>query len=159
MDYGSHARLAYEQMLASRHALQNLPAHEREWELDRSATVLLSRLESQQPMSVGELAEAFGLDVSTVHRQIAAAMKAGLIERIPDPAGGHARKHRPTEEGLNRLHSELEYRAHTLSRATEDWREGELETLVALLNKYNQSMEKLRGQHWPRPYPTAETGH
>lgn len=156
LDYGSHARLAYAQRLASRHALQNRSAYEREWKLDRRAAVLLSRLESQGPMRVGELAEAFRLDVSTVHRQIAAAMKAGLIERIPDLAGGHVRKRQPTGERLSCLHSELEHRAHTLSWITNGWREGELDTLVNLLSKYNQSMEELRGQHWPRPYPSSD---
>ncbi len=153
-EYGLHRRLSYEQMLSSRYALQNSPAHGREWTLDRSATVLLSRLEVQGPMSVGELAEAFGLDISTIHRQVAAAMKAGLIERIPDPDGGQARKHRSTAEGVRRLHLELENRDELSRLVTADWTEDELGAFVALMSKFNRKLETLRNQQWPRPYPT-----
>jgi DNA-binding MarR family transcriptional regulator len=147
----AHASLMYEQMLLSRYALQGTPAHGREFALDRSATVLLARLEASGPMAVGELAEAFGLDVSTVHRQVAAAMKAGLIERIKDPDGGAARKHRPTAEGARRLHAEFEARAQAMRMATADWTDEEVETLVTLMRRFNEGMESRRGQSWPRP--------
>ncbi|MCY1683002.1 MarR family winged helix-turn-helix transcriptional regulator [Kocuria sp. SL71] len=88
--------LMYEHMLMSRHALQGSAPRLRPETLERSAAVLLARLQASGPMSVGELAEAFDLDVSTVHRQVAAAMKSGLIERVEDPDGGSARKHRPS---------------------------------------------------------------
>src|SRR5699024_2393286 len=95
--------LVREQMLLTRFALQNVAPKNREVRLDRSAVILLSRLRMQGPMSVAELADAFDVDVSTIHRQTTAAMKAKLLERIPDPDGGVARKLRPTEQGMHRL--------------------------------------------------------
>lgn len=148
---GLHETLVYEHMLLSRAALQGMAPHEREFALDRSATVLLSRLEASGPMSVGELAAAFELDVSTVHRQVAAAMKAGLIERIPDVAGGAARTHRPTADGARRLREELDGREGAVRRVTTDWTDDELATFAALLRKFNRDVETLRGQAWPRP--------
>lgn len=147
----THDDLTYEQMLLTRSALQGAPAKAREWLLDRSAVVLIARLEASGPMSVGELAEAFGLDISTVHRQVATAMRAGLIERITDPRGGAARKHRPTAEGLRRFHAEMDARAESFRTATADWTENEVATFTALMRRFNQGLEELRGQPWPRP--------
>lgn len=101
-------------------------------------------------MSVGELAEAFGLDVSTVHRQVAAAMRAGLVERIEDPDGGAARKHRPTPEGSERLSAELAARRDAVARVTADWDDGDLATFVRLVRRFNEGVEAVRGQPWPR---------
>ncbi|WP_034647238.1 MarR family winged helix-turn-helix transcriptional regulator [Corynebacterium sputi] len=143
--------LAYEHMLISRHALQGSSAHGREPALDRSATVLLARLAAQGPMSVAELADAFDLDISTVHRQVAAAMKHGLIERVGNREGGNARKHVPTDEGSRRLAAELDSRAEAVHKVVDQWDESELDQLVSLMRKFNRDVEKLRGRPWPRP--------
>lgn len=145
-----HEQLTYEQMLLTRAAIQGAPAKNREWVLDRSAVVLIARLEAAGPLSVGELAEAFGLDVSTVHRQVSSAMDARLVERIADPAGGAARKHRPTPEGLRRLHAELAARTATFRDITADWDEEDVATFAALMRRFNEGLEELRGQRWPR---------
>ncbi|WP_127940829.1 MarR family transcriptional regulator [Nonomuraea polychroma] len=76
------------------------PAEQR---LERSSYILLRRLEADGPMSIGQLAQAFALDASTVNRQAAVLLRGGLAERIPDPEGGMARKLRVTEEGLRRV--------------------------------------------------------
>lgn len=152
--YGPHTRLSYENMLSSRYALHNTPPHGREWTLDRSAALLLSRLEAEGPMTISGLADALDLDISTVHRQVAAAMKASLIERIPDPDGGQARKHQPTKEGLDRLHEEFTSRDVISQLVTKDWSAEDLETFLRLLTRFNQNLEALRDTRWPRPYPT-----
>ncbi len=151
MTTAPHEAFVYEHMLLSRGALQGTPAHGRDFAIDRSATVLLARLEASGPMSVGELADAFGLDVSTVHRQVAAAMKAGLIERLPDPAGGPARKHRPTPLGSERLHEEFTGRTQAVERVTAEWSDDDVAQLTMLLRRFNEDAEAVRGQPWPRP--------
>ena len=105
-------------------------------------------------MSVAELAQSFGLDISTVHRQVAAAMKSGLIERIKDPEGGVARKHRPTEEGLRRLEEEVHARRESFERFTRDWSAEDVATLAHLTRRFNESVEASLGHSWPRDYPT-----
>ena len=64
--------IMYEHMLLLRVATQGVAPYGRSSALERSATVLLARLEAGGAMSIAELAEAFDLDVSTVHRQVAA---------------------------------------------------------------------------------------
>src|SRR5690348_4795778 len=59
------------------------PASERRLERG-SSYILLSRLEAEGPMSIGQLAQAFSLDTSTVNRQTAVLLRDGLAERIPD---------------------------------------------------------------------------
>lgn len=146
----SYAGMVYEHLLLTRYALQDTAPFGRTAALDRSATVLLARLEAQGPMSVGELADAFGLDISTVHRQVAAAMKSGLIERIQDQKGGAARQHRPTEEGSRRLAEELTARQAVLRQATQEWSAQDLDDYVRLTRRLNRGIEQLRDRPWPR---------
>lgn len=142
--------LVREQMLLTRFALQGVAPKDREVPLDRSAVILLSRLHAQGPMAVAELAEAFDMDVSTIHRQTTAAMKTELLERIPDPDGGVARKLRPTAEGVRRLTAELEARKQGFARILDDWSEGEVLEFVGYLRRYNEAIESRRGKGWPR---------
>lgn len=142
--------LVYEHMLLSRHALQGARPHDRDAPLDRSATVLLSRLVAEGPLTVAELADAFDLDVSTVHRQVAAAMKNGLVERISDPTGGLARKHHATEDGTRRLAAELDARRVSAERVVAGWADEDLDTVVTLLRRFNEGVEEVRGKPWPR---------
>lgn len=150
--------LVYEQMLLSRYALQGAPPSTRTEALDRSSTVLLARLEAGGPMSVAELAQSFGLDISTVHRQVAAAMKSGLIERIKDPEGGVARKHQPTAEGVRRLEDEFRARHGSFERFVADWPREDVATLARLTRRFNESVESSLGHSWPRNYPAETRG-
>ena len=151
----SVSELVYENMLLSRYALQGAPPQSRREALDRSSTVLLARLQAGGPMSVAELAQSFGLDISTVHRQVAAAMKSGLIERIKDPEGGVAKKHQPTEEGVHRLAEELEVRRESYQRFIADWPQEDVTALARLTRRFNESVERSLGHSWPRDYPPA----
>lgn len=131
----SRRELVYEQMLLSR------------------AAFLVARLAASGPMSVIEFADGFGLDTSTVHRQVAAAISCGLIERIPGESGSQARRHVPTQEGLAALDRELNARSDTLTRVTADWTDDEVSQFTALTRRLNESLEELRGHPWPRPLP------
>ena len=142
--------LVYEQMLLQRHAVHHTSPYGRETHLDRSATLLLARLEADGPMSVAHLSEAFGLDISTVHRQLAAAIKHGLIEKIRDPHGGAAWLHQPSAEGRARLENEFEGRRKSFAIITEDWDPADIETFAELMRRFNEKVEAQRGQPWPR---------
>ncbi|WP_045324148.1 MarR family winged helix-turn-helix transcriptional regulator [Streptomyces sp. NRRL F-4428] len=142
-------KLERELMLLSRH--QVLARRERDAErLDRSAYLLLSRIDTQGPMSIGQLAEAFGLDTSTVNRQTAALLRCGLAERVPDPDGGMARKLRITAEGARRLEEDREVNCSCLARVVADWSPEEVRELADALVRLNRSAEALEGRHWPR---------
>lgn len=118
--------------------------------LDRSAYVLLTRIEAQGPMSVVDFVDAFGLAASTFNRQTAALVKHGLVERTLDPDGGIARKFRITDQGRERLKADRDIVVEGLSKVIEDWSPERLERFVGDLQQFNLDIERLTGRHWPR---------
>ncbi|MGW7163732.1 MarR family winged helix-turn-helix transcriptional regulator [Streptomyces sp. NPDC054884] len=142
----------YEQMLLSRHTFLNQGGGRRKNSvMERSAYILLSRIRVQGPMSIGELSDAFGLDASTLNRQTAAAMRARLIERIPDPDGGMARKFRLTDEGLRLLDTEREGIIEILDQVMHDWSDDDIAAFAGYLRRFNNGIEAIGGRPWPRP--------
>ncbi|HEY3870504.1 MAG TPA: MarR family winged helix-turn-helix transcriptional regulator [Actinocrinis sp.] len=143
--------LVRELMLVSRHAvLGAADSYEGDDRLERSAFILLSRIEAEGPMSIGQLAEAFALDTSTVNRQTAAMLRGGVAERIADPDGGIARKIRITAEGSRRLLKEREWSVDGLRRVLQEWKPEDVEQLLSALTRFNRSIEDLSGKPWPR---------
>ncbi len=142
----------YEQMLLSRHTFLNQRGGRRkDGVLERSAYILLSRIRMQGPMSIGELSDAFGLDASTLNRQTAAAMRAGLVERIPDPDGGMARKFRITAKGAHMLDEEREGIVEVLDQIMVGWPEEDIAAFASYLRRFNTDIERIGGRPWPRP--------
>ncbi|MFE2108761.1 MarR family winged helix-turn-helix transcriptional regulator [Kitasatospora sp. NPDC059463] len=149
---GPTDEVAFEYMVLSRHHyLSSAGVRPHGSGLDRSAYILLSRIRVQGPMSIGELSDAFGLDASTLNRQTAAMTRAGLVERIPDPQGGLARKFRITEEGDRRLDEDRAAHAHALGLVMADWASEDIEAFAAFLRRFNTGIERLDGRPWPRP--------
>jgi len=155
MDKPTHL-IEFETMLLGRHLQLGAPRSKRGGgRLDRSAYTLLSRIRVQGPMSIGQLSEAFGLDASTLNRQTAAMLRAGLVERIPDPDGGIARKFRITSAGENGLDAERAENIRGLERVMAAWSSEEVAVLAACLKRLNSDIENLDGRPWPRPQPQA----
>jgi DNA-binding MarR family transcriptional regulator len=148
------AELVRELMLVSRHIVLDVAdSYRGDDRLERSAFILLSRIEAEGPMSIGELAGAFGLDTSTVNRQTAAMLRSGVAERIPDPDGGLARKLRITDEGRRRLGKERDWSVNGLRRVLQSWTPEEIDQLTTALTRFNRSIEDLSGKPWPRKTP------
>ncbi|MEZ7240260.1 MarR family winged helix-turn-helix transcriptional regulator [Rhodococcus sp. GXMU-t2271] len=150
MDKPTHS-IEFEMMLLGRHLNLFGPKGRDAGRLDRSAYTVLSRLAVQGPMSIGQLSDAFGLDASTLNRQTAALLKAGLAERIPDPDGGIARKFRITAEGVRRLDDERASSVAGLERVLVDWDPSEVAEFARWLARFNTDIERLTGHPWPRP--------
>lgn len=141
------AGLENEMILLSRHALQR----GRRQELDRSAYLLLGRLDLTPAMSLRELTAAVNLDGSTVNRQVGMLERKGLVERMADPDGGVARKIRPTTLGLKLLHADRESLREGLLLVVRDWPADRVRLLGQLLLEFNVGVESLEGRPWPRP--------
>jgi DNA-binding MarR family transcriptional regulator len=141
--------LEQELTLLARHQLSSAQ-HTPDLGLDRSGYQLLTRLELG-PLTLKQLAEAFRLDISTVNRQIASLRRKGLVERIADPDGGVAQLLRPTKPGNALLHRDREVRHLQVGQVLETWTPDEVETLHAMLAKFNTSIEEIEGRPWPRP--------
>ncbi|MFF2997078.1 MarR family winged helix-turn-helix transcriptional regulator [Streptomyces sp. NPDC057950] len=141
----------YEQMLLSRHALVRRGRIRGEGGLERSAYILLGRIGVQGPMSIRELSDAFGLDASTLNRQTRAAMRSGLVDRVPDPGGGTARKFRLTDRGARLLDEERARGVEGLDRVMSAWSDDDIAGFAACLRRFNTDIERLGGRPWPRP--------
>ena len=141
----------FETMLLARHVhLRSLRRQTVDGQLDRSAYVLLTRIQKDGPMSIGQLRDAFGLDVSTLNRQTAAMMREDLIERIPDPDGGIARKFRITGHGEQRLDADRAWNIKALDSVLAEWTPEEVAGFAAVLRRFNTDIERLDGRPWPR---------
>ncbi len=148
MDAGIE-QLALEHMLLTRHS-SALARRRNEAGLERSAYILLSRLEAEGPMSTAELADAFLLDTSTIHRQMTALLRAGLVERFAGSEGRLVRRFRMTSQGEQAL---AEHRAHLqelIAGLVEDWPVEDVEQFRTLLRRFNVAIEARQERPWPR---------
>jgi len=147
-------RLVFELTLLSRHfpaSLLRRPG----FQLDRSAYLILTRLEIDSPLSLRELSEAFQLDISTINRQVAAMLKQGLVERVPDPEGGIARKIQASAKGLELVAADREQSHEGIGAVVTDWNAADIAQLSQLVSRFNESIEHIEDNPWPRP-PRAE---
>ncbi|CAM2963229.1 MarR family transcriptional regulator [Prescottella defluvii] len=142
----------FETMLLGRHVHHNSPRPRRSGgHLDSSAYILLCRIDIEGPMSIGQLSDALGLDTSTLHRQTTAMLGDGLLERIPDPDGGMARKFRITAKGRSLLDAERTGSIAALDRIMADWDAEDVAAFAAYLERFNTAIERTVGRPWPRP--------
>lgn len=108
-------------------------------DLDSASYGLLLRICDAGWLRASEVAERTGLDKSTVSRQIAALVDLGLLERVPDPEDGRARRIRLSEFGKERMEqARLERRRH-MEDEFESWSTQDLVDLARLLGKFNES--------------------
>jgi DNA-binding MarR family transcriptional regulator len=149
MEKPLHA-VEFETMRLRKHSLATVPARREGGRLERSAYILLTRIRMEGPMSIRQLSDAFGLDPSTLNRQTAAMLRDGLVERIPDPEGGIARKFRITAEGRRVLVDERRQVISSLATIMADWTAGEVAEFAAYLRRFNTDIELLSGRPWPQ---------
>ncbi|WP_406232839.1 MarR family winged helix-turn-helix transcriptional regulator [Nocardia sp. NBC_01009] len=144
------SRLVFELTLLSRQfpaSLLRRPG----FHLDRSAYLILSRLEIDSPLSLRELSEAFQLDISTINRQVGAMLKQDLVERVPDPDGGIARKVRASRKGLEQVAADRDRSQEGIGAVVADWSDADVEQLSTLIARFNESIEHIEDNPWPRP--------
>ena len=131
---------AMKSQLAARHAGGEDGTHGIEW----AAYALLFQLVSDGPKRSSALAEAVCVDPSTVSRQVAELVKAGLVERVPDPADGRASLLVATERGHVVHAARRARRVATFGRIVADWPADDVATLTDLLARFNDSFLALR---------------
>jgi len=109
--------------------------------LDGAAFAVLMALAKGGPRRQGELAEATLLDPSTVSRYAAQLVRAGLVERRPDPADGRAVHLVATAQGTAFATEAVERRQSLIADLIKDWSQQDADTLVRLLRRLNDGME------------------
>ncbi len=84
-----------------------------------------------------DLAEYFGIDKSTVSRQVRLLEQLGLLAREPDPDDQRVLRLVATPEGERRLSRAREARRQRVQARVEGWEPTEVGQLAALLARYN----------------------
>ena len=121
-----------------------------------SALMLLFPLRHMGPMRVTDLAEIKQADPSTVSRQAAQLVKAGLARREADPADGRASRLAVTETGMAACQQLHEARHALISRVLNDWPPEKVDTFAGLFAEFNSSVEALvRSDSAVRPRENA----
>jgi DNA-binding MarR family transcriptional regulator len=108
-----------------------------------SALMLLFPLRFMGPMRVTDLAEFKQADPSTISRQVAQLVKAGLARREADPVDGRASRLAVTEAGLSACEQLHEARQAQLSKALSDWPAERIASFAGLFEEFNSSVEAL----------------
>jgi DNA-binding MarR family transcriptional regulator len=108
---------------------------------DRSALLLLVPLMHDGPLRLRDLADAKGADPSTVSRQAAQLVRAGLVSRDRDPADGRAYRLRLTEAGRRLCVQIGESRRRVIADALRGWTDEDVCALTSRLREFNRCIE------------------
>ncbi|MCH1865280.1 MarR family winged helix-turn-helix transcriptional regulator [Nocardioides sp. CFH 31398] len=112
----------------------------------RVTASLLYLLHASQPIRVGAIASAFGIDPSTSTRQVQHAVKLGLIEGVSDPDDRRARLLAMTPAGRDLRTRVVEQQRQGLIRLLARWAGHDRTELVRLLSQFNIEIDKRRPQ-------------
>ncbi len=126
---------------------------------DRSALLLLWPLMHAGPMRVRELAAARGSDASTVSRQAAQLVRAGLVRRDLDPDDRRACRLALTEGGRGACQQLVDARRQAIDEALRDWDPHRVRIFTELFRDFNCAVEAQQrtspGGFRPQPAPTG----
>jgi DNA-binding MarR family transcriptional regulator len=111
--------------------------------LERSAYAILSKLADEGPQRLGVLAATFGLDPSTITRQVQDLERSGLAVREKTPSDGRVFVLCLTPQGREVLRQTRRHRRARLQQALVDWPDTDLDEFGRLLKEFNASLARL----------------
>ena len=106
-----------------------------------SALMLLFPLRFRGPLRATDLAEIKQADPSTISRQVAQLVKAGLARREADPVDGRASRLAITEAGLVACERLQEARQAWLREVLGEWPADQVAAFAGLFEQFNSSVE------------------
>lgn len=109
---------------------------------DKTSMMLLGALTAGGPMRSGALADAVYSDPSTISRQVAALVKAGLVERRADQEDGRASLLAVSDEGTVHVRRQRDQRNAAVARMVGHWTEADRIRFVELLERFVDEHEK-----------------
>jgi DNA-binding MarR family transcriptional regulator len=112
-------------------------------QLERSAYGIMCKLADEGPQRLGALATAFGLDPSTITRQVQALEEIGLAARKTDPSDRRAAILDLTGNGRTILDRTRDHRRGRLQVALADWPENDRAEFGRLLKQFNISVDTM----------------
>lgn len=121
----------------------HMPPQDGEVTLDRAAYGTMCRLADDGPQHLAALANAFGLDPSTITRQVRSLEADGLAVRTKDPLDRRLVVLELTARGRDVLERVRGDRRERLQKVLADWSETDLKDLGRLMEEFNASMSRL----------------
>jgi DNA-binding MarR family transcriptional regulator len=112
-------------------------------DLDRSAYAILCRLDDNGPQRLGALATVFGLDPSTITRQVQSLERAGLAQRTTDPRDRRVSLLSLSDPGLEAVQATRQHRRGELNRVLADWDDADVNAFASLLEQFNASLDRI----------------
>jgi DNA-binding MarR family transcriptional regulator len=112
-------------------------------EVDRSAYGIMARLADEGPQRLGALATGFGLDPSTITRQVQSLERAELAVRSTDPTDRRASILELTDEGRIVLERTRSARRERFYSVLAEWPESDRTEFGRLLEQFNSSLDTL----------------
>ena len=106
-------------------------------DLDPASYSLMLMVDDAGSLRGMDVAGRTGLDKSTVSRQIATLVELELLERVPDPDDGRARRIQLSELGRARLAEVRHQRSKHLREQFASWSTDDLQDLARLLGRIN----------------------
>jgi DNA-binding MarR family transcriptional regulator len=100
--------------------------------------LLLSRLADAGPSRLGEIAEALGIEKSTLTPKVQRLEGDGLISRQPDPSDGRASLLQVTRKGRALLRRLEKHRGAMLRELLGDWPEADVDRASTLLSRLGE---------------------
>jgi DNA-binding MarR family transcriptional regulator len=114
--------------------------------LERSAYGIMCQLADEGPQRLGALAGAFGLDPSTITRQVQALEEIGLAARTTDTSDRRASILDLTAEGREVLDRTRKHRRRRLEQVMSSWPKEDRAEFARLLEQFNTSVDRLIAQ-------------
>ncbi|MGH3443831.1 MAG: MarR family winged helix-turn-helix transcriptional regulator [Nocardioidaceae bacterium] len=111
--------------------------------VERSGYGIMCRLADEGPQRLGHLATTFGLDPSTITRQVQALEEAGLAQRQTDMTDRRASILDLTPTGRDVLDQTRAFRRARFSEAMTSWPEQDHAEFARLLARFNEALDLL----------------
>lgn len=111
--------------------------------LDAAGYSLIVALDTDEVTRASDLVARFGVDKSTISRQIAHLEALGLVERAPDAADRRALVVQLTATGEERLQVVREARRARIRGVLDDWPADDVRTLGELLGRLNVDLGRI----------------
>ncbi|MDQ6750325.1 MAG: MarR family winged helix-turn-helix transcriptional regulator [Actinomycetota bacterium] len=113
-------------------------------ELSLVAHSLLSFIDAEPDARAADVAAAYGLDKSTVSRQLSQLETAGLLVRTEERPGRRGHVLELTNAGRQVLKRAAESSRKTLATHLTDWQDEDVEALAALLARFAETSRRAR---------------
>jgi DNA-binding MarR family transcriptional regulator len=110
-------------------------------DLDAAAYVLLATLTEAGPVRANDLAELFGVDKSSISRQVQRLERLGFLERRTDDTDRRAQLLAVTPKGKRRLTAASKARRKRFRARLDGWNAAEVRDLARTLSRLNGALD------------------